>query len=272
MENSNSGYWKIQNDSEETASKKTENNSEIDSIMSYYSAKSRLSQTLPDNLSEASSHTIQGSSSHVGAFVESVSGESLRYTAKDMEVIRKESRISEEKARDELKTMEMICRKYESLMVELQKKHEKDSEKLRASYSRALTEKAAVQTELDAVDKQVFELHARFGKLRGIVENVKRNEQTLRNTVADHEQRLLEEQERFRQLKDWSQKFVNQANETIADTEASVNHRLLALETENRRLKIKQESIAAELERKTEEVKELTGICDELITSASANY
>ena len=125
MENSNSGYWKIQNDSEETASKKTENNSEIDSIMSYYSvifktskskkksqrnqkAKSRLSQTLPDNLSEASSHTIQGSSSHVGAFVESVSGESLRYTAKDMEVIRKESRISEEKARDELKTMEMI--------------------------------------------------------------------------------------------------------------------------------------------------------------------
>lgn len=31
------------------------------------------------------------------------------------------------------------------------------------------------------------------------------------------------------------------ANETIAETEASVNHRLLALETENRRLKIKQE-------------------------------
>ncbi len=124
MENSNSGYWKIQNDSEETAPKKSESNSEIDSIMSYYSvmlvnferqknqqnqkAKSRLSQTLPDNLSEASSHTIQGNSSHVGAFVESVSGESLRYTAKDMEVIRKESRISEEKARDALKTMEMI--------------------------------------------------------------------------------------------------------------------------------------------------------------------
>ncbi len=34
-------------------------------------------------------------------------------------------------------------------MVELQEKHEKDSEKLRASYSRALTEKSAVQAELD---------------------------------------------------------------------------------------------------------------------------
>ena len=34
-------------------------------------------------------------------------------------------------------------------MVELQEKHDKDSEKLRASYSRVLTEKAAVQTELD---------------------------------------------------------------------------------------------------------------------------
>ena len=82
-------------------------------------------------------------------------------------------------------------------MVELQEKHEKESEKLRASYSRVLTEKAAVQTELDgifalrsrsihfiAVDKQVFELHARFGKLRGIVENVKRNEQTLRQLAS----------------------------------------------------------------------------------------
>ncbi|CAG5096826.1 Oidioi.mRNA.OKI2018_I69.XSR.g14799.t1.cds [Oikopleura dioica] len=157
-------------------------------------------------------------------------------------------------------------------MVELQEKHEKEVEKFKASYSRALVEKSAVQAELDAVDKQVFELHARFGKLRGIVENVKRNEQALRNTVAEHEQRLLEEQERFGQLKDWSQKFVNQANETIAETEASVNHRLLALETENRRLKIKQESLTAELQRKSEEVSELTGICDELITSASANY
>ena len=32
------------------------------------------------------------------------------------------------------------------------------------------------------------------------------------------------------------------------------------------------QSLTAELQRKSEEVKELTGICDELITSASANY
>ena len=40
-------------------------------------------------------------------------------------------------------------RKYETLMVELQEKHDKETEKLKASYSRALVEKSAVQAELD---------------------------------------------------------------------------------------------------------------------------
>ena len=44
-------------------------------------------------------------------------------------------------------------RKYETLMVELQEKHDKETEKLKASYSRALVEKSAVQAELDGRKK-----------------------------------------------------------------------------------------------------------------------
>ena len=37
MENSNSSYWKIENDAPAAEERKAESNSEIDSIMSYYS-------------------------------------------------------------------------------------------------------------------------------------------------------------------------------------------------------------------------------------------
>ena len=54
-------------------------------------------------------------------FVFIVSGESLRYTARDMEIIRREARISADDSRDELDKIKRICKMYEQLYEDLVK-------------------------------------------------------------------------------------------------------------------------------------------------------
>ena len=53
----------------------------------------------------------------------SVSGETLRYTARDMEIIRREARLAAESSKDEVQQMKMACQGYEKLMQALEKRH-----------------------------------------------------------------------------------------------------------------------------------------------------
>ena len=54
-----------------------------------------------------------------------VSGESLRYTARDMEVIRQEARLNAEGSKDEVERLKIVCRGYEEIIKHMQEIHEK---------------------------------------------------------------------------------------------------------------------------------------------------
>ena len=47
----------------------------------------------------------------------------MRYTARDMEIIRREARLAAESSKDEVQQMKMACQGYEKLMQALEKRH-----------------------------------------------------------------------------------------------------------------------------------------------------
>ena len=57
--------------------------------------------------------------------ISSVTGENLRYTTKDMDVIRKEAKISADDSREELERMKVVCKMYEQLFIDLETLHKK---------------------------------------------------------------------------------------------------------------------------------------------------
>ena len=56
----------------------------------------------------------------------SVSSETLRYTARDMEIIRREARLATENTKDEVQQMKTACQGYEKLLQGLERKHDEE--------------------------------------------------------------------------------------------------------------------------------------------------
>ena len=54
-----------------------------------------------------------------------VAGESLRYTARDMDIIRREARVAAEGTREEMEQMEIACKGYEDLIEKVEDIHKK---------------------------------------------------------------------------------------------------------------------------------------------------
>ena len=62
--------------------------------------------------------------------------------------------------------------------------------------------------------------------------------------------------------------IVQQANNEISEIESSTAKETVALQVELKRLKIQNQSLQSQLDRKDSENQELTQICDELIANA----
>ena len=202
------------------------------------------------------------------AFVQQVSGERVKYTSKDMEVIRREARVDNDSTREELGQMRLICSQYEETIVKLQQMQLTELAKKDKELSRAIDDRDSLQDDVTALDKSFTDLHSRFTRLRSTLDNMRKNEETLKESIKQYESRLKQEQGRYQVLKKSSYELVTRANAEIEQVESNTAKENATLQVELKRLRLQNQSLESQVDRKDTENKELTQICDELIASA----
>merc|ERR1711970_122063 len=216
--------------------------------------------------------SISGSSatlteSHVGAFVEHVTGETLRYTARGMEVIRREARIQAEGSNSELEKYKTIVRDMGGIIEHLMTKHQDEISKKDAELNRVAADRDAIQDDMNEMEKSYSHLKSRMTRLRNVVEDMRENEKKLKTSFKQYESRLHTEQERYRDYKLKATETIQKANDELDTIEAKKDQELTRKGTENRLLKTKIDSLENQLTLKKDENEELLKICDQLMSS-----
>ncbi|XP_032082942.1 transforming acidic coiled-coil-containing protein 3-like [Thamnophis elegans] len=166
----------------------------------------------------------------------------------------------------EKKEMERVVAEFEDvvgLVVEDCKSQKELAEK---ELQKALEAKQQAVSDLEALEKSFSEFFNRFTKQKEAIEGFQKNEETLKKCVVDYLERIKKEEQRYQALKAHAEEKLDQANEEIAQVRSKAKSEVAALEASLRIEQMRVQSLESTLEQKEKENKELTKICDELIS------
>jgi len=251
--------------------KQTKTDERFDPIANAKAKLANLRSSVEEEKSKRA-ESISGSSatlteSHVGAFVEHVTGETLRYTARDMEVIRREARIQAEGSNSELEQYKTIVKGMGDLIEHLLSKHQDELSKRDAELNQVAADRDAIQDDMNEMEKSNSHLKSRMTRLRNAVEDMRENEKKLKASFKQYESRHQMDQERYRDYKQKATETIQKANEELDTIEAKKDLELTRAYAEIRLLKTKNESLENQLNLKRDENEELIKICDQLMGS-----
>ncbi|XP_030761041.1 dentin sialophosphoprotein-like [Sitophilus oryzae] len=133
----------------------------------------------------------------------------------------------------------------------------KDLEKVRAEYEQC--SRLFSNTEMAFSD-----LYEKYQKARFVVENYKKNEESLLTSLQTSEAQLSKIQEKCTVLQSRYEDIVKMSDEKIAEEQQKHNAELVKLQAIAKRLEIKTSSLETALKQKTEECQALSALCDDI--------
>ncbi|KAL7983968.1 hypothetical protein Chor_004508, partial [Crotalus horridus] len=131
---------------------------------------------------------------------------------------------------------------------------------------KALDEKQQAVSDLNALETSFSEFFNRFKKQKEAIEGFQKNEETLKKCVEDYLERIKKEEQRYQALKAHAEEKLDQANEEIAQVRSKAQSEVAALDANLRKEQMRVQSLESSIEQKVKENKELTKICEELIS------
>ncbi|XP_071828054.1 uncharacterized protein [Apostichopus japonicus] len=127
-------------------------------------------------------------------------------------------------------------------------------------------EKDQALEDLSSVENAFSDLHKRYEKLKATVQGYKKNEDVLKKCVEEHQSQLKKQELKYQTLKGHAEDKIKVANEEIDKMKKSYGAEISGLQANLKREQLKVASLERTVEEKTRENKELTNICDELIS------
>ncbi|XP_052773296.1 transforming acidic coiled-coil-containing protein 3-like [Mya arenaria] len=176
------------------------------------------------------------------------------------------TRWKEDKA--EFKNLEQIFCMLEKTAYEIsaaKKKAEDKNKELQV-------EKEQAVEDLAAIERSFSDLHRRYEKTKDMFMNLRKNEETLKKYAADLIEKSKKQDEKFDKLKDVSEEKLKKASDEIERLKQAAKMSNEKLKTEKKieemkvsNLEMKIKTLETALEKKTEDIKQLTEICDGLL-------
>ncbi|KAM7431597.1 Transforming acidic coiled-coil-containing protein 2 [Porites harrisoni] len=193
----------------------------------------------------------------------------LRQQMKEESAIRDmESRELTER-NDQLKRetgeMRVVMQEYEKTIADMIEKNQKSQDHYHQSTSEVAKERDQLQADLTAVETAFSDLHRRYEKLKGVVENFKKNEEILKKATTDYQEKLKKSEEKYRLLKKHAEEKIESANIEITRVRKSNESEIAVMKAALKKEQTKTASLEKSLQQKVSENAELTAICDELI-------
>ncbi|XP_070607540.1 transforming acidic coiled-coil-containing protein 3 isoform X3 [Erythrolamprus reginae] len=141
-----------------------------------------------------------------------------------------------------------------------------DNQLTKKELQKALGEKQQAVSELDTLEKSFSEFFNRFTKQKEAMEGFVKNEETLKKCVEDYAERIRKEEQRYQALKAHAEEKLDQANEEIAQVRSKAASEVAALNAILRKEQLRVQLLESSIEQKIKENKELTKICEDLIS------
>ncbi|XP_058042624.1 transforming acidic coiled-coil-containing protein 3 isoform X2 [Ahaetulla prasina] len=166
----------------------------------------------------------------------------------------------------EKKEMEKIVAEFEDIIVQVMEDCQTQKELAKQEVQKALDAKQQAVSDLNALEKSFSEFFNRFTKQKEAIEGFQKNEETLKKCVEEYLERIKKEEQRYQALKAHAEEKLDQANEEIAQVRSKAKSEVAALDANLRKEQMRVQSLESSIEQKVKENKELTKICEELIS------
>ncbi|KAK3726938.1 hypothetical protein QZH41_014794, partial [Actinostola sp. cb2023] len=167
---------------------------------------------------------------------------------------------------DELRT---VMKEYERTMAEMIETTEKNKNMSDESKNEIMKERDQLQADLNSVEAAFSDLHRRYEKIKGALENFKKNEEILKKAAHDYQEKLRKSGEKYQMLKKHAEEKIETANIEINRVRRSNDSEMAVMRAALKKEQNKSVSLEQAVQQKINENKELTAICDELIQRAS---
>ncbi|XP_041742033.2 transforming acidic coiled-coil-containing protein 1-like [Coregonus clupeaformis] len=186
------------------------------------------------------------------------------------EIITKETEASDwrrkyEDSRQEVMEMRKIVAEYEKTIAQMIEDEQCNTMSSQKSLQAVSMEKESALTDLNSVERSLSDMFRRYENMKSTLDGFKKNEEVLKKCAQEYLARVKQEEQRYQTLKLHAEEKLDKANENIAQVRSKASSESVALTASLRKEQMKVESLEKALQQKTEEIEELTKICDELI-------
>uniref|UniRef100_A0A8C5PMG7 Transforming acidic coiled-coil containing protein 1 n=1 Tax=Leptobrachium leishanense TaxID=445787 RepID=A0A8C5PMG7_9ANUR len=201
---------------------------------------------------------------------------SVELPAPDSNIILKEDEVKDwklkyEESHTEVLEMRKIVAEYEKTIAQMIEDEQKTKMISQKSFQQLTVEKEQATADLNSVERSLSDLFRRYENLKGVLEGFKKNEEALKKCAQDYLARVKQEEQRYQALKVHAEEKLNKASEEIAQVRTKAKAESAALTASLRKEQMKVDSLERALQQKSQEIEELTKICDELIAKMGRN-
>lgn len=170
-----------------------------------------------------------------------------------------------EDCRREVDEMRKIVAEYEKTIAQMIEDEQRNKQSSQKALRTLTMEKEAAMADLNSVERSLSDVFRRYENLKSTVDGFKKNEEALKKCAQEYLARVKQEEQRYQTLKLHAEEKLDKANEEIAQVRTKASSEGMALTASLRKEQMKNESLEQALQQKSQEIEELTKICDELI-------
>ncbi|XP_046585055.1 LOW QUALITY PROTEIN: transforming acidic coiled-coil-containing protein 2-like [Haliotis rubra] len=164
------------------------------------------------------------------------------------------------------KQMRQVVVEYESFINELVNEKEKNSCESKESKNKLKSERNQAIEDLQSVEKSFADLHRRYEKVKSVLEDYRKNEETLKKTNKSLIAKMQQQDEAMNKLKTQAETKIKQAREEREKEKSSSNAENIKLQAALKKSVLHSQGLEKTLEQKGREIAELTDLCDTLIS------
>ena len=121
------------------------------------------------------------------------------------------------------------------------------------------------EDDLRKTETAFSDLHRKYEKTKGIVDNLRSNEAKLKDAVKDAQAKLQQSEAKYQKLREHAEGRIQTANESIAGVRDEYRGEISGLTAKLKKATLDMNRIQRQLEAKEADNKELTAICDDLV-------
>nr|CAD7428176.1 unnamed protein product [Timema monikensis] len=167
--------------------------------------------------------------------------------------------------------MSMILDEYEKTISRMVADKEQEQRTHDAKMAALLQEKTEAKEHLDNLEIAFSDIHKKYEKCKDMLEGLRKNEEILRSSLAEHQETLHAQEQKYDALKNHAMMQLERANTELDAIKRSHAAEVSKFNAMLKKAELKTSSLEESLEQKIKENQELASICDELISKVGSS-